>query len=86
MPPNFDDQTGSAVLTLSVAEELLTSLERLCVNAAAERSADIQATLTTVAVIFLPLICISSIFAMNFQYMPELKSNGAIRSALALWH
>ena len=49
-----------AVLTLSVAEELLTSLERLCVNAAAERSADIQATLTTVAVIF--------------QYMPELKS------------
>lgn len=63
-----------AVLTLSVAEELLTSLERLCVNAAAERSADIQATLTTVAVIFLPLICISSIFAMNFQYMPELKS------------
>lgn len=32
-----------AVLTLSVAEELLTSLERLCVNAAAERSADIQA-------------------------------------------
>jgi magnesium transporter len=27
-----------------------------------------------VAVIFLPLICISSIFAMNFQYMPELKS------------
>lgn len=63
-----------AVLTLSVAEELLTSLERLCVNAVAERSADIQATLTTMAVIFLPLICISSIFAMNFQYMPELKS------------
>lgn len=63
-----------AVLTLSVADELLGSLETLCVNATAERSADIQATLTTAAVVFLPLICISSIFAMNFEYMPELKS------------
>lgn len=64
----------SSVLTLSVAEELLTSLERLCSTATSERSAAIQTTLTTVAAIFLPLICISSIFAMNFQYMPELKS------------
>lgn len=64
----------SSVLSLSVAEELLRSMELLCVNAAANRSADIQATLTTTAVIFLPLICISSIFAMNFTYMPELKA------------
>lgn len=63
-----------AALTLSVADELLASLEQLCSNAAIERSADIQATLTTAAVVFLPLICISSIFAMNFQYMPELNS------------
>lgn len=63
-----------AVLTLSVAEELLSSMETLCVNATASRSSDIQATLTTVAVVFLPLICISSIFSMNFEYMPELKS------------
>lgn len=63
-----------AALTLSVADELLASLEQLCSNAVIERSTDIQATLTTAAVVFLPLICISSIFAMNFQYMPELKS------------
>lgn len=64
----------NAVLALSVADELLTSLETLSLKTAAEHSADCQSTLTTTAAVFLPLICISSIFAMNFENMPELKS------------
>ncbi|MEW6302639.1 MAG: CorA family divalent cation transporter [Verrucomicrobiota bacterium] len=44
---------------------------------AAHRTGDIARVLTVVSTIILPLSLIASIYGMNFEYMPELKSPSA---------
>lgn len=46
---------------------------------------EIMKTLTIIATIFLPLTFIASIYGMNFEFMPELRSPGDIPSCWELW-
>lgn len=74
MPELLIAKLESSFASIKATEELLSSLETLCINAKVDESSSILSTLTTITSVLLPLIFITSLFAMNFKYMPELQA------------
>lgn len=84
--PFFRDLHDQGVRVLDFVEvnrELVASLMDLYLANVAQRTNEVMKVLTVVATIFIPLTFITSLYGMNFQYMPELHWPWAYPAVLA---
>jgi magnesium transporter len=66
------DHTVRTIDTVETLRDLLASLLDLYVSNLTRRLNETMKVLTIIATIFLPLTLITSIYGMNFRFMPEL--------------
>lgn len=74
--PFLRDLHDQGVRVLDFVEtnrELIASLMDLYLANTAQRTNEVMKVLTVVATIFIPLTFITSLYGMNFRYMPELE-------------
>ncbi len=68
------DHTVQIVETIEVYRDMASGMIELYLSSASNRLNEVMKVLTIIATIFIPLTFICSIYGMNFEYMPELKS------------
>ncbi len=86
MRPYFRDTFDHTIRVLDMVErqrEMIDNNIQIYFSLASTRMNEIIKVLTTVATIVLPLTLISSIYGMNFEYMPELSSRYGYPAILA---
>ncbi|HEX9914001.1 MAG TPA: magnesium/cobalt transporter CorA [Candidatus Bathyarchaeia archaeon] len=66
------DHTIQAMDSVETYRDLLTSMLDIYVNNVNNKMTEIMKVLTIVGTIFIPLTFISSVYGMNFKFMPEL--------------
>jgi len=66
------NHVNQAIETIETFREMLSSLIDLYLSSASYRTNEIMKVLTVIATIFIPITFISSVYGMNFKYMPEL--------------
>lgn len=67
------DHTIQVMDTIETYRDLLSGLLELYLSSISYKMNTVMKMLTIVATIFIPLTFVSSIYGMNFEYMPELK-------------
>jgi len=70
------------ISTMESQREILTGFMDLYMSTISNRMNNVMKTLTTIATIFIPLTFVAGIYGMNFEYMPELKSDNGYFFAL----
>lgn len=68
------DHTIQAIETVEEFSDTMSDMLDIYISAINQRTNEIMKVLTIVSTIFVPLTFISSIYGMNFDYMPELHS------------
>jgi magnesium transporter len=68
------DQHLKAQTLFNYALEDVNNLMNLYMSFTSQRTNEVMKVLTIITVFFIPLTFISSIYGMNFRYMPELES------------
>lgn len=66
------DHSVQIIDTLEIQREAVTSILEVYLSKVSLRLNEIMRVLTVIATIFMPLTFMSSIYGMNFKYMPEL--------------
>lgn len=67
------DHISRAIDSIDIFRESLNSLMEMQMSMKSDRMNEIMKTLTIFSAIFLPLMFLSGLYGMNFEYMPELK-------------
>ena len=75
-------QIGDTVETL---REMVSSMMEVYLSSVSYRLNGVMKVLTIITTIFMPLSFIASIYGMNFEHMPELKSPWGYPAVLASW-
>ena len=66
------DHTYFVIETVETFREMMSGMFEIYLSAISNRMNQIMQVLTIIATIFIPLTFITSIYGMNFWYMPEL--------------
>ena len=66
------DHISRAIDSIDIFRESLNSLVEMQMSMKSDRMNEIMKTLTIFSAIFLPLMFLSSLYGMNFEFMPEL--------------
>ncbi|MGB1102204.1 MAG: magnesium/cobalt transporter CorA [Crocinitomicaceae bacterium] len=85
--PYFSDMKDNILFSLDEIENQKSDLEalnNLLFGKLSQRSNEIMQFLTIVASIFIPLTFIAGVYGMNFQNMPELKSENGYYIVVAV--
>lgn len=69
---DINDHLSFIIQSIDSFREMISSMMDLMMANNANRMNDIMKTLTLVSTIFIPMTLVSSIYGMNFEYMPEL--------------
>jgi len=67
------DHTVQVIDTIESFREMLSGMVDVYLSSMSNRMSEIVKVLTIISTIFMPLTFISSIYGMNFDWMPELK-------------
>ncbi|MGL4611091.1 MAG: magnesium/cobalt transporter CorA [Trueperaceae bacterium] len=67
------DHSVQVIDTIESYRDLLTSMLDVYLSSISNRTNETMKVLTIIATIFIPLTFITSIFGMNFEFMPELR-------------
>ena len=67
------DHTVQIIDTIELYREMLIGMLDIYLSSVSNNLNTVMKVLTVIATIFIPLTFISSIYGMNFEYMPELK-------------
>ena len=81
------DVYDHAVQALEIVESLreaAVSVMEVFLSVQNQRLNEVMKVLTVISTIFIPLTFIASIYGMNFEHMPELKSPGAYPAVLGV--
>ncbi len=68
------DHVVQVIETLDLMRDLGRGLQDIAISSMSYRMNEVIKILTIVSTIFVPLTFITSLYGMNFEYMPELKS------------
>jgi len=68
------DHTIQVMDTVESYRDMISGMHDLYLSNISNRMNEIMKVLTIIATIFIPLTFIAGIYGMNFEYMPELKS------------
>lgn len=68
------DHTVQAIDSIEIFRDILSNMIDMYLSSLTNRMNEIMKTLTIITTIFIPITSIASIYGMNFEYMPELKS------------
>lgn len=68
------DHTIQAIETIEVFRDIAAGLLDLYMNSAANKMNEIMKLLTIISTIFIPLSFLAGVYGMNFENMPELKT------------
>jgi magnesium transporter len=68
------DHTVQAIDSIEIFRDILSNMIDMYLTSLTNRMNEIMKTLTIITTIFIPITSIASIYGMNFEYMPELKS------------
>lgn len=66
------DHTVQIIETLETSRDMMSSLLEIYLSTINNKLNEVMKILTVISTIFIPLTFISSIYGMNFRYMPEL--------------
>ena len=78
------DHVVQIVDTIESLREMVSSMLEIYLSSVSYRLNAVMKVLTIITTIFMPLSFIASIYGMNFEHMPELKSNWGYPVVLAL--
>ena len=67
------DHVIQAMDTTEIYRDILSSLLDVYLSSLSNKMNEIMKVLTIISTIFIPLTFLSSIYGMNFRYMPELE-------------
>jgi magnesium transporter len=67
------DHTMQAIDTIETFRDMLSNMLDIYLSSLTNRMNEIMKVLTIIATIFMPITFITSLYGMNFQYMPELS-------------
>ncbi|MCL4079711.1 magnesium/cobalt transporter CorA [Coriobacteriia bacterium Es71-Z0120] len=70
---DIGDHLARAIDSVETYRDVATGAMDIYLSAQSNRMNEIMKQLTVIATIFMPLTLISSIYGMNFRYMPELE-------------
>ncbi|MEI8049246.1 MAG: magnesium/cobalt transporter CorA [Bacteroidota bacterium] len=70
---DINDHLSFIVQSIDSSREMISSMMDLLMANNANRMNSIMKTLTLVSTIFIPMTLVSSIYGMNFEFMPELR-------------
>jgi len=80
---DLHDHTVHIIDTIETFRDMLSGMHDVYLSELSHRMNEIMKILTIISTIFIPLTFISSIYGMNFQYMPELQWRWGYYDALA---
>lgn len=78
------DHTVHVIDTLETYKDLTSSLLDVHMNTMNNRLNEVMKLLTVITTIFIPLSFISSVYGMNFEFMPELHTKWGYPAVLGL--
>lgn len=78
------DHTVHVIDTLETYKDLTSSLLDVHMNTMNNRLNEVMKLLTVITTIFIPLSFISSVYGMNFEFMPELHTTWGYPAVLGL--
>ncbi len=78
------DHVVQIVDTIESLREMVSSMLEIYLSSVSYRLNAVMKVLTIITTIFMPLSFIASIYGMNFEHMPELKSNWGYPAVLLL--
>lgn len=78
------DHTSQAIDIVETFREMLSNMLDVYLSNLSYRMNEVMKVLTIIATIFMPITFISSIYGMNFRYMPELGWRWAYPAVLGL--
>lgn len=78
------DHLVQIVDTIESLREMVSSMLEIYLSSVSYRLNAVMKVLTIITTIFMPLSFIASIYGMNFEHMPELKSNWGYPAVLLL--
>lgn len=78
------DHSVQAIDTLETFRDMISGMLDMYLSSITNRMSEIMKTLTIITTIFIPITAIASIYGMNFQYIPGLRSEWGYVFALFL--
>ena len=78
------DHVVQIVDTIESMREMVSSMLEIYLSSVSYRLNAVMKVLTIITTIFMPLSFIASIYGMNFEHMPELKSHWGYPAVLGL--